>query len=116
MTDYNYDAFSPDNYNLRSTDGPEIGDKAPDFELETHDGQAQRLLDFEGDCLVLELGSKTCPLFFTRQDSMEKFHKTSRAVLTPYFMCAKLIPVPKSQPTMTKWPFQTTTHTISPRG
>ena len=72
MTDYNYDAFSLDNYNLQSADGPEIGDKAPDFELETHDGVKRRLLDFEGDCLVLELGSMTCPLFLTRQDSMEK--------------------------------------------
>lgn len=72
MTGYNYDAFSPDNYNLASADGPEVGDKAPDFDLETHDGQARRLLDFEGECLVLELGSMTCPLFLTRQDSMEQ--------------------------------------------
>ena len=75
MTGYNYDAFSPDNYNLSSADGPEVGDKAPDFELETHDGQKRRLLDFEGDCIVLELGSMTCPLFLTRQDSMEKIAK-----------------------------------------
>lgn len=85
MTGYNYDAFSPDNYNLASADGPEVGDKAPDFDLETHDGQARRLLDFEGECLVLELGSMTCPLFLTRQDSMEKiaqdFPNCSHAIL-----------------------------------
>ena len=75
MTGYNYDAFSPDNYNLASADGPEVGDTAPDFDLETHDGQAHRLLDFEGQCLVLELGSMTCPLFLTRQDSMEQIAK-----------------------------------------
>ena len=46
MTDYNYDAFSPVNYNPQSADGPEIGDKAPNFDLETHDGQKHRLLDF----------------------------------------------------------------------
>jgi len=69
---YNYDSFSPDNYNLQSADGPEIGQKAPDFELETHDGQKRRLLDFEGECLILELGSMTCPLFLTRYDSMQK--------------------------------------------
>ena len=85
MTGYNYDAFSPDNYNLASADGPEMGDNAPDFDLETHDGQAGRLLDFEGECLVLELGSMTCPLFLTRQDSMEKtaqdFPNCSHAIL-----------------------------------
>lgn len=85
MTEYNYDAFSPDNYNLASADGPEIGDKAPDFELETHDGKKRRLLDFEGDCIVLELGSMTCPLFLTRKDSMVKiahdFKQVSHAVL-----------------------------------
>lgn len=85
MSEYNYDSFSPDNYNLQSADGPEIGQSAPDFELETHDGQKQRLLDFDGECLVLELGSMTCPLFLTRQDSMEKvaqdFPQVSSAVL-----------------------------------
>ena len=85
MTDYNYDAFSPDNYNLQSADGPEIGDQAPDFELETADGQKRRLLDFDGECLVLELGSITCPLFLTRQDSMEKiaqdFPQVTSAIL-----------------------------------
>ena len=75
MTSYNYDAFSPDNYDLASADGPEIGDKAPDFELETHDGETRNLLDFTGECLVLELGSMTCPLFLTRQDSMEQIAK-----------------------------------------
>ncbi|WP_425037269.1 deiodinase-like protein [Primorskyibacter sp. S187A] len=72
MTGYNYDAFSLDKYNLASADGPEVGDRAPDFDLEPHDGQARRLLDFEGERLVLKLGSMTCPLFLTRQDSMER--------------------------------------------
>ena len=53
MTGYNYDAFSPDNYNLANADGPEVGDKAPDFHLENHDGQTSRLLDFEWECLFL---------------------------------------------------------------
>ena len=72
MTSYNYDSFSPDNYDLASADGPDIGQKAPDFRLETHDGEARNLLDFKGDCIVLELGSITCPLFLTRHDSMQK--------------------------------------------
>lgn len=85
MSDYNYDSFSPDNYNLQSADGPEVGQKAPDFELEKHNGHSKRLLDFDGECLVLELGSMTCPLFLTRQDSMAKiahdFPQVTSAVL-----------------------------------
>lgn len=69
---YNYDSFSPDNYDLQSADGPEIGQQAPNFELENLDGNKQNLLDFDGDCLVLELGSMTCPLFLTRHESMLK--------------------------------------------
>ena len=30
MTGYNYDAFSPDNYNLASADGPEVGEDDPE--------------------------------------------------------------------------------------
>ncbi len=85
MSSYNYDAFSPDNYDLQSADGPSVGTVAPDFALETPDGQKRRLLDFEGECLVLELGSVTCPLFLSRQDSMTKiaqdFPQVSSAVL-----------------------------------
>lgn len=44
----------------------------PDFDLVTHGGQKRRLLNFASDCMVLELGSMTCPLFLTRQDSMER--------------------------------------------
>ncbi|WP_424964908.1 deiodinase-like protein [Dinoroseobacter sp. S375] len=72
MTSYNYESFSPDNYDLASADGPDVGQKAPDFQLETPDGEMRNLLDFEGECLVLELGSMTCPLFLTRHDSMQK--------------------------------------------
>ena len=85
MADYNYASFSPDNYKLQSADGPEVGEKAPDFPLETHDGQKKQLLDFEGECLVLELGSMTCPLFLTRHDSMQRiaqdYPNVSHAVL-----------------------------------
>lgn len=72
MSSYNYASFSPDNYDLQSADGPAVGQKAPDFELETPDGQTRRILDFPGDCLVLEIGSITCPLFMSRRDNMEK--------------------------------------------
>lgn len=85
MSGYNYDSFSTGDYDFDSAAGPEVGQKAPDFELETADGAKRRLLDFEGDYLVLELGSITCPLFLTRQESMEDivrdFPQVSFAIL-----------------------------------
>ena len=85
MTDYNYDTFSPDDYDFDSSAGPEVGQKAPDFELETAEGETQKLLTFDGDFLVLELGSITCPLFHTRREGMQsiesEFPSVSFAVL-----------------------------------
>jgi len=70
MSDYNYAEFSPSDYNLNEFHGPELGQRAPDFLLEDSNGQKQQLLDIEGDFLVLELGSITCPLFQGRRASM----------------------------------------------
>lgn len=70
MSSYNYATFAPDHYDLQSADGPDVGQRAPDFTLHTADGQPHRLLDFAGEALVLELGSVTCPLFLSRQDGM----------------------------------------------
>lgn len=70
MSNYNYDGFSAASYNLDQFHGPVLGAKAPDFELSTADGNKVKLLDFEGDFLVLELGSITCPLFQGRRDGM----------------------------------------------
>jgi len=70
LTNYNYDEFSANRYHLDAFIGPELGSKAPDFELTTADGKRKRLLDFDGDFLVLELGSITCPLFQSRRKSM----------------------------------------------
>lgn len=85
MPSYNYASFSPDRYDLQSADGPEVGQHAPDFELETPDGQLRQLLNFPGDCLVLEIGSMTCPLFMSRRDNMEQiardYPRASSAVL-----------------------------------
>ncbi len=71
MTTYNYDEFSPDAYDFNSNGGPDIGEKAPNFQLTTTDGTTRDLLDFQGDFLVLELGSITCPLFQSRRSGME---------------------------------------------
>ncbi len=59
VTEYNYERFSADDYDLDKFDGPTVGEKAPDFTCTTIDNQSKQLLEFEGDFLVLELGSIT---------------------------------------------------------
>lgn len=82
---YNYDNFSPDDYDLLGDAGPSIGDAAADFTLETTEGETSRLLDFTGQFLVLELGSISCPLFNGRRKTMlhldDEFAEVSFAVL-----------------------------------
>lgn len=75
MSSYNYEQFTTDDYDFDQFDGPAIGEKAPDFECTTIDGQTKRILDFDGDFLVLELGSITCPLFQGRRVRMGDLHK-----------------------------------------
>ncbi|MFT4959838.1 MAG: peroxiredoxin [Paracoccaceae bacterium] len=70
MSSYNYDNFSTDDYEFDTVVGPKVGDKAPDFELTTVTGDPKRLLDFDADFLVLEMGSITCPLFQSRRGIM----------------------------------------------
>lgn len=67
---YNYDKFSTEHYDLDNFDAPKPGEKAPDFTLDIVAGDPRRLLDFQGDFLVLELGSITCPLFQSRRKGM----------------------------------------------
>lgn len=85
MSDYNYDAFTAKDYDFGKMGGPEVGDKALDFELTTDDGTPRDLLDFECDYFVLELGSITCPLFQGRRKTMmtldDEFPQVSTAVL-----------------------------------
>lgn len=85
MAKYNYDDFSSDNYNLNNFEGPDLGEKAPDFDLKNVENKTTRLLDFSGDFLVLELGSITCPLFQGRREGMDalvkEFNNASFTVL-----------------------------------
>lgn len=85
MGDYNYDAFSSGDYDFDTVDGPDVGEKAPDFLLTTSLGQDRHILDFEGEFLVLELGSITCPLFQSRRTLMQpitdQFEGVSSAIL-----------------------------------
>ncbi len=70
MSDYHYDRFTSQAYDLDSFEGPEPGDKAPDGMVTLTNGETRQLLDFTGDFLVLELGSITCPLFQSRRNGM----------------------------------------------
>jgi len=80
MTEYNYSNFSSDDYDFTRSHGPAVGDKAPDFDLETADGTRRRLLDFTGELLILELGSITCPLFQSRRGIMSDLGADSDTV------------------------------------
>jgi hypothetical protein len=70
MSGYNYSKFNASQYDLDSFKGPALGQKAPDVTLESLNGAPVRLLDIEGDFLVLEMGSITCPLFQGRREGM----------------------------------------------
>ena len=67
---YNYEKFSAQQYDLNNFNGPQPGDKAPDFELRNVNGDKKNLLDFKGEFLVIEMGSVTCPLFQSRRKGM----------------------------------------------
>jgi iodothyronine deiodinase-like protein len=69
---YNYEKFSAGEYDLGNFRGPETGTKAPDFELTDVDANPRRLLDFDGQFLVIEMGSITCPLFQSRRTGMAR--------------------------------------------
>src|SRR5256714_4262113 len=66
-SEYNYSRFSKEllakdlaSDNFR---GPEPGDRAPDFELRSLEGDVFRLSDFRGEkTVVLTFGSATCPM------------------------------------------------------
>jgi hypothetical protein len=80
MSGYNYEVFTSKDYDFDAATGPQEGDKAPDFDLTTPTGAHHRLLDFDGDFLVLEMGSLTCPLFQTRRPTMERLAPTNARV------------------------------------
>lgn len=77
---YNYDAFSADQYDLSAFRGPKPGKRAPDFDLSDVNGRPVRLLDFEGEYLVLEMGSITCPLFQGRRPAMARLGRAHAEV------------------------------------
>lgn len=72
---YNYSEFNAKDYDLVNFRGPLPGMPAPDFKLTRVDGNDDRLLNFEGAFLVLEMGSLTCPLFQGRRRTMTNLHQ-----------------------------------------
>lgn len=75
MAAYNYPGFSAEHYDLDNFDGPKPGQKAIDFQVTDLSGHSRKLLEFDGQFLVLELGSITCPLFQSRRGGMDKVAK-----------------------------------------
>ena len=67
LGDYNYEHFThellQDAGSSSTFDGPEPGDRAPDFKARTVDGEALRLSDYRGKKnVLLVFGSATCPM------------------------------------------------------
>ncbi|NOX39148.1 MAG: hypothetical protein GXP05_01120 [Alphaproteobacteria bacterium] len=75
MAGYGYDRFSESAYDLKNFSGPQIGSRAPDFKVATLSGEQSSILKFDGEFLVLELGSITCPLFQSRRSGMSALAK-----------------------------------------
>ena len=73
---YNYESFDhgSDAAEIERwlSEGPRIGDPAPDFDLMDLDGNRVRLSDLRGRPVVLEFGSYTCPIFSDRVPAMEQ--------------------------------------------
>lgn len=61
LCSYNYDRFRMDHHPMDQFPGPAPGEPAIDFRAHTLDGREVRLSDFEGQILVVETGSFTCP-------------------------------------------------------
>lgn len=63
------------------TSGTEIGDKAPDFELTTLNGDNVKLSDFKGKRIMLNFWASWCPPCREEMPAMEKFYQDKDAVV-----------------------------------
>lgn len=57
--------------------GLELGEVAPDFELETLDGETARLSDFRGEKVLLNFWATWCPPCRAEMPDMQKFHENT---------------------------------------
>lgn len=78
--DYNYQRFSPKNYEYARFDGPQAGDKMLDFSLQTLDGKQVKLSDYKDKWLVIETASLTCPMFVKNINPIKKLISRYRDV------------------------------------
>jgi peroxiredoxin len=72
---YNYRRFESEYYDFETFDGPGPGDEAVDFEAYTLDGDPVQLSDFEGQWVVLETGSITCPVTDSKVHPMDDLQR-----------------------------------------
>jgi len=70
--DYNYQRFSPKNYEYARFDGPKAGEKMLDFTLHTFDGKQVKLSDYKDKWVVIETASLTCPMFVKNVNPIKK--------------------------------------------
>lgn len=56
-------------------EGTEIGDKAPDFTLETLDGETLQLSDFQGERVMINFWATWCPPCKQEMPDMERFYR-----------------------------------------
>ncbi|MFD1850424.1 TlpA family protein disulfide reductase [Oceanobacillus bengalensis] len=61
--------------------GLEIGNQAPDFELETLDGEKVKLSDFRGKPVMLNFWATWCPPCREEMPDMQKFHENNDVVV-----------------------------------
>jgi peroxiredoxin len=73
---YNYDAFSfadePAELEQWQRQAPELGERAPDFELADVNQHRVRFSELRGRPVVLEFGSYTCPIFCGHNQAMDQ--------------------------------------------
>ncbi|NLI67182.1 MAG: redoxin domain-containing protein [Bacilli bacterium] len=74
--------FSADeNTESEKTFGLEEGDMAPDFELQTLDGETVKLSDFRGEKVLLNFWATWCPPCRSEMPDMQKFHEEYDATI-----------------------------------
>ncbi|MBN6205431.1 redoxin domain-containing protein [Ralstonia pickettii] len=61
--------------------GLEIGNRAPDFELQTLDGEQVKLSDYQGSRVMLNFWATWCPPCRAEMPDMEKFHQDKDVVI-----------------------------------
>ncbi|GAA0287330.1 thiol-disulfide isomerase/thioredoxin [Gracilibacillus halotolerans] len=61
--------------------GLDIGNLAPDFELETLDGETMALSDFQGKTVMINFWATWCPPCRAEMPDMQKFHEDTDVVI-----------------------------------